>query len=395
MSRIVIEDLAPLEQLTPEELVEIFGAGRANRPRLGVEGLEERQLMATSLLSSVVVPPDMVLPYKATYSALNKVLQIQGTSGADTIRILQNGQTVSLDGNTIQTMTFKPGSLLPVFGRVNSLDASQISRIEIDGKAGDDLISLSVDPSKEVKINSIIFGGLGNDKITGGGGADVIHGDDGNDTILGMGGIDDLFGEAGADYINGGNANDNLYGGIGDDILIGGEGVDTLDGSTGTNTLIQEATKAENDLAANKVFSSFNGISMVCDSGPQVGKEMLKVYVSGPQGLRAGENDYSIATQGTLMLDGITEGTELTGFYFSNPQVTTSGGISFDFSATSTPVVGIDRIKFGFVWTGKVTVVGNIVTYTGNVQVLEYSVRLNQILGSIIYSVSARKTVTN
>jgi len=68
----------------------------------------------------------------------------------------------------------------------------------------------------------VIYGGEGNDFLSGGnamnindtdtaGGNDTILGGGGNDTILGGEGDDLLQGDEGNDYLSGGNGNDRLW----------------------------------------------------------------------------------------------------------------------------------------------------------------------------------------
>jgi Ca2+-binding RTX toxin-like protein len=111
----------------------------------------------------------------------------------------------------------------------------------------------------------IIYGGAGNDTLTGGdeddhvdGGSDndVLYGMDGEDYLTGGNGNDVLYGGAMADTLHGGAGSDYLYGGAGDDDLMGEEGIwaayegayateflvdktghDYLDGGAGNNRL--------------------------------------------------------------------------------------------------------------------------------------------------------------
>lgn len=74
-----------------------------------------------------------------------------------------------------------------------------------------------------------LFGGAGNDTLTGGNGADVLNGGAGHDNLLGALGADFLDGGNGDDTLNGaGSSNDTLIGGGGNDRLNGGSGDDTL-----------------------------------------------------------------------------------------------------------------------------------------------------------------------
>lgn len=88
----------------------------------------------------------------------------------------------------------------------------------------------------------------GNDKITGtskqyndlygGAGDDQITGNKGDDDLYGGTGNDSLKGGAGNDWMDGGEGNDTLKGDAGDDVLYGGEGNDILDGGAGADWLI-------------------------------------------------------------------------------------------------------------------------------------------------------------
>lgn len=74
-----------------------------------------------------------------------------------------------------------------------------------------------------------IYGGNGDDPITGSWAADQLFGGNGDDPV---------FGGAGNDFLYGGNGNDMLDGGAGDDILDGGRGDDTLTGGSGDDSFI-------------------------------------------------------------------------------------------------------------------------------------------------------------
>ena len=69
---------------------------------------------------------------------------------------------------------------------------------------------------------------VGNDRITGGAGADCIDGGPGNDRIAGLAGADTLEGAAGRDQVTGGAGGDAVSGGAGDDVLSGGPGPDRI-----------------------------------------------------------------------------------------------------------------------------------------------------------------------
>ena len=73
-----------------------------------------------------------------------------------------------------------------------------------------------------------IYGGAGNDEISGGnsGTGETIWGGSGDDTINGNNGVDILYGGSGIDTIGGGEGGDTIIGGYGADELTGGSGPD-------------------------------------------------------------------------------------------------------------------------------------------------------------------------
>ena len=83
-----------------------------------------------------------------------------------------------------------------------------------------------------------IFGGSGNDTLTGNTLNNTLNGNDGDDVLSGGDGNDTLNGGAGADTLDGGDGNDALNGGAGADALDGGDGNDTLYGESGNDTLV-------------------------------------------------------------------------------------------------------------------------------------------------------------
>ena len=84
-----------------------------------------------------------------------------------------------------------------------------------------------------------LFGGGGNDTLTGGSGGDQLFGQAGNDTLLGHGGSDFLFGGAANDTLTGGDADDQGFGQSGDDRMVWNPGDDTdlNEGGDGSDTV--------------------------------------------------------------------------------------------------------------------------------------------------------------
>jgi len=74
-----------------------------------------------------------------------------------------------------------------------------------------------------------VFGGDGNDIITGSSRRDALIGGNGKDALVGNAGDDQLAGGGNKDVLNGGNNNDILAGDAGADSLTGGNGNDAFD----------------------------------------------------------------------------------------------------------------------------------------------------------------------
>ena len=70
------------------------------------------------------------------------------------------------------------------------------------------------------KRHNWLFGGAGNDKVTGNVGDDELYGGDGDDQLFGLAGDDQLYGGAGDDLLDGGKGVDIMVGGDGDDHYV-------------------------------------------------------------------------------------------------------------------------------------------------------------------------------
>jgi len=149
----------------------------------------------------------------STASLWQGTLSVTGTAANDTITVKeQNGRLVVV-GTPIQIGGTFAGSV----------GLAAVSRVFIAGGPGNDVINVGT-----ISKKATILAGVGNDRITGGLGADDIYGRDGNDTLNGGGGNDSLFGENGDDTLSGDDGDDALFGGFGKDSISGGAGDDTL-----------------------------------------------------------------------------------------------------------------------------------------------------------------------
>jgi Ca2+-binding RTX toxin-like protein len=131
-------------------------------------------------------------------------LLVLGSGGNDTILISKVSSTsVRVTVNNVNLGTYSPTGF-----------------IIVDGRDGNDTIS--VDPM--INQPRTLYGGNGNDTLSGGNGDGVMIGGDGDDTILSGNGRDIMIGGNGQDTLNGQN---------GDDILIAGSSA--YDARTTTN----------------------------------------------------------------------------------------------------------------------------------------------------------------
>jgi Ca2+-binding RTX toxin-like protein len=124
-------------------------------------------------------------------------------------------------GNDSYSTVTNPGSTVFTLAGA-SFNKAQTTEIHVRLGDGNDSFTSSTILGK----NLLVFGGAGNDTITGGSGANTLYGGAGNDTITGGSGANTLYGGAGNDTLTGGGTTNILDGGTGNDTLIG-EGTTT------------------------------------------------------------------------------------------------------------------------------------------------------------------------
>jgi Ca2+-binding RTX toxin-like protein len=169
---------------------------------------------------------DRIVPaVTASFSAASQALTVFGDN-------LDNNITISRDA---------AGKILVNGGAVQVLGGTptvaNTALIQVFGQSGNDTITLSETNGALPRAN--LFGGAGNDVLTGGSGADMLFGQSGNDTLLGKGGFDFLFGGTENDTLTGGDADDQVFGESGDDRMIWNPGDDTdlNEGGAGNDTV--------------------------------------------------------------------------------------------------------------------------------------------------------------
>src|SRR5690242_14387712 len=219
--------------------------------------------------------------------------------------------------NTITFSRNAAGSILVNGGAVSvkggTPTVANTGKMQAFGLGGDDNIAL--DEANGALPAAQLFGGAGNDTLTGGSGADLLFGQDGNDTLLGKGGNDLLFGGDGNDVLTGGTGNDQVFGQDGNDRMIWnpGEGTDLNEGGAGIDTVeVNGGNGAETfTVTANGTrvrFDRTNPAPFSLDIGTT---ENLTVNANG------GDDSFSagngLATLIALTVDGGTGNDTLTG----------------------------------------------------------------------------------
>jgi hypothetical protein len=178
--------------------------------RPGLEALEDRALAASGPLSGGLDSRISLPSVSATLEA--GVLRVNGTYLPDAISVRQANGVISVSG-------------------VNGyFPAAAVSRIEVNGKGGDDVIRLNSETTggQPIMKPCLVDGGTGNDTIFGAYGNDRLLGGDGNDLVFGGPGVDHIVGGAGADRLSGGAGNDRLVTDTADIYANGQAGTDAV-----------------------------------------------------------------------------------------------------------------------------------------------------------------------
>src|SRR4051795_12041083 len=212
---------SPRDALSPPQGVPLMDATPDSRRRIA------RQLLAgTAVTAGLFAATSAAQAEAATTATFNNgVLTVLGDSAPNAIvvsrdaagRILVNGGAIAVIGGTPTV--------------------ANTTRVQVFGLGGNDVITISEINSALPPAN--LFGGAGNDVLTGGSGNDQLFGQGGNDTLLGKGGSDLLFGGADNDTLTGGDGDDQVFGEAGNDRMIWnpGEDTDLNEGGDGTDTV--------------------------------------------------------------------------------------------------------------------------------------------------------------
>ncbi len=236
---------------------------------------------------SGLVPADLQLPAGA--GAMVKVLLFDasrqkaeqtvavGVSAAPVSAVFAGGVLTVTGDNQDNSLTVSRdaagtllvnGGSLPVTGGIPTV--ANTSRIRIFGLGGNDI--LLMDDTNGPLPPASLFGGQGDDTLTGSANADELDGGPGNDTLFGRDGNDHLIGGEGNDILVGGRGNDVISGGEGDDQIVWnpGDGSDVVEGDGGEDTLVFNGANIGEimDFSANgsrlRFFRNVGNITMDC-----------------------------------------------------------------------------------------------------------------------------------
>jgi Ca2+-binding RTX toxin-like protein len=203
-----------------------------------------RRLLAANVLIAGVIAGAAVPASAATTATFSSgVLTVSGDSANNAIVISRDAAgKILVDNGAVAVAGGTP-------------TVANTALIRVLGLGGDDVISLNEVGGALPAAK--LFGGAGNDTLTGGSGPDRLFGQDGNDTLLGKRGNDLLFGGSGNDTLVGGDGDDQVFGQAGNDRMVwnpgddtdlneGGDGVDTVEvnGGNGAEQFTATANSA-------------------------------------------------------------------------------------------------------------------------------------------------------
>jgi Ca2+-binding RTX toxin-like protein len=178
------------------------------------------------------------------------ILAVTGSFSSGIVTLIGDAldNTITVSRNAAGTILANGGAI-PILGGTPTV--ANTSLIQVFGLGGNDTITLNESNGALPRAN--LFGGAGNDTITGGSGGDMLFGQNDNDVLLGKGGFDFLFGGAGDDVLTGGDADDQVFGESGNDRMIwnpgddtdlneGGDGIDTVEVNGGNGAEVFTVT---------------------------------------------------------------------------------------------------------------------------------------------------------
>jgi len=189
-------------------------------------------------------------------------LALASPAGAATTAVkLPGSSTLTVSGdfraNSIVVSRDAVGNILVNGGAVvvhgSKPTVNNVKQIRILAAGGDDTVSL--DETNGALPRADIFGGTGNDRLTGSNGLDRLFGGAGADVLIGGRGNEQFSGGDGNDFVDGNQGADTVVLGDGNDTFQwdAGDGSDKVDGNAGHDVMLFNGSVAGEvfDVAAN------------------------------------------------------------------------------------------------------------------------------------------------
>lgn len=180
-------------------------------------------------LLSIAIATVALIAVTPAQAGSGAVVILAGDEQANTISIVVNATGTGFVIDSAAPLEVGGGVCTHPEGMPTQLicDSSKIGGFEVNAGGGDDQVTIG----RMVGVPVTLRGGLGNDRLGGGGSAL-------GDKLVGGPGDDELIGRSGPDLLYGGSGNDTLFGGPDDDRLVGGPGNDVLRGEGGSDVLL-------------------------------------------------------------------------------------------------------------------------------------------------------------
>jgi len=253
--------------------------------------------------------------YSMGAAALRKV-RMYGLQGADTLGFEYNNAPTSQFANMLLNPERLPSHLsVEIFGGEGD-DALTVANGGYNGNGG--WYSGGDGDPRFAPVT--LYGGAGDDRLSGSIGDETLRGENGNDTLIGGEGNDWLYGDDGRDTLYGdhdsdsagGSGNDHLYGGAHGDKLYGdggagswgGTGNDLLNGGGGSDSIYAHggddylAGEAGNDF----LYGGDGADTMYGDQDPADGG--FPLYIGHDELYGGNGNDHLYGQHGDDYLDG-------------------------------------------------------------------------------------------
>jgi Ca2+-binding RTX toxin-like protein len=194
-------------------------------------------------------------------------------------------------------------------GDVYIVDNAGDSVVEASGEGVDEVYTSLATYTLGNDVENLYYnGGAGNFTLTGNALDNIIFGGGGNDTLSGLDGNDTLRGQTGNDTLSGGDGTDLLVGGSGVDDLTGGAGADTFRFSTFESGTGANADRIQ-DFAQGSDIIDVAGIDAdLLTAGNQTFSFIGNAAFSGAAGeLRYYDNGTDTFVQGDINGDGAAD----------------------------------------------------------------------------------------